>query len=396
MKTAVLLVLLLALSPAAGFRAAAQEAPDVAIAITNPSPSSPSFGDFEVEADVFTTAAVERVDFFVDGKQVGSATQRPYRAKVSLGYENLEHTYRVVAHLAGGATAEEQLTTPAISVDMHMNVELQQLYVTVQRGGDRDLSLGRDDFRVYDNGDRQEIVTFERGEVPITAVVLLDTSESMQGSRLEQAVAGANVFLRGLQGEDLGKVVLFSDRVHQATSFSGDPQVLTAALTNARAVGGTAVNDHLYLALKSLEAQPGRPVVVLFSDGTDAHSALPMEEVLWKAGRSQALIYWIHLQGEGKSSTDTISTAWRDGDGNKEEVEQLRRAVNRSGGTIHTIERPEELSGAFREILAELREQYVLGYYPSSSKSDGSWHDVRVTVDSLTARARHRGGYVDD
>jgi len=374
----------------------AQQAPaDIAVGITNPRADSPSFGEFEIEAEVYATEAIARVDFYVDGKLVGSSTKRPFRARVDVGYENLEHRYRAVAHGVSGATGEETLLTPAIAVSMEMDVELQQLYVTVQRGGRRDLSLAREDFRVLDGGEPQQIVTFERGEVPITAVVLLDTSESMLGNRLTHALEGAEVFVRGLAAEDLGMVLLFSDRLQRATPFSNEPRVLTAALGDARAEGGTAVNDHLYLALKRLEAQPGRPVVVLFSDGTDAHSTLPMESVLWKAGRSQALIYWILLEGEGHTSTDTISTAWRDGDANKEEVELLRRAVERSGGEVYAITRPEELAGTFRNILAELREQYVIGYYPSNTRSDGSWHEVKVDG-PLGLRIRHRGGYVDD
>lgn len=370
-------------------------AADIAIAITNPSAASPSYGEFEVEAEVYTAEAITRVDFYLDGKLVGSDTQRPYRAKVDVGYENVRHEYRVVAHTAGGERAEELLVTEALAVDDEMNVQLQQLYVTVQRGRNRDLSLSRGDFRVVDDGQRQEIVTFERGEVPITAIVLLDTSESMVGNRLTHAVQGAEVFVKGLQAEDLGMVLLFSDRLQGGTPFSGEPQVLTAALQSARAEGGTAVNDHLYLALKRLEAQPGRPVIVLFSDGTDAHSILPMEQVLWKAGRSQALIYWIRLEAEGASSTDTISTAWRDGDTSKTEAEQLQKAVERSGGEIYSIQRSEDLAGAFRNILAELREQYVLGYYPNTSRGDGSWHEVKVNG-PLGLRVRHRGGYVDD
>lgn len=385
-----LLLVALALGPAG----ASADSP-IAVAITNPAPDTPSFGSFEVEAEVYSQEPIQKVEFYVDGRLVGTSGKRPYRVKVDLGYENLEHTYRVVAHGASGATGEEVLVTPAISVEMQMNVELQQLYVTVNRGQGRALDLGRGDFRVLDDGQPQELVTFERGEVPLTSVVLLDVSESMQGTRLQKALEGARVFIDGLQELDQGMVMLFSDHLLRSTPFSSDSQVLGGVLENVAATGGTALNDHLYLALKRLETQPGRPVVVLFSDGTDAHSALPMEEVLWKVNRSQALLYWILLEGEGRSGGDTISTAWRDGDANKRELELLRKAVNQSGGQIYSIARPDELVGAFRDILAELREQYVLGYYPSNSRGDGSWHKVKVEVKPFGLRVRHRGGYVD-
>ena len=81
-----------------------------------------------------------------------------------------------------------------------------------------------------------------------------------------------------------------------ASDFTGDQETLRAALSEVDASGGTSINDHLFLALKRLETNQGRSVVVLFSDGADVHSALSMAEVLEKVRRSQSLIYWIYLR----------------------------------------------------------------------------------------------------
>jgi Ca-activated chloride channel family protein len=374
---------------------AAESSNEVAIAITNPVAGETSYGEFELEARVFTEEVLAKVEFWVDGKKVGVATERPYRVRVDVGYENQEHTYKVVATTAAGKVKEEILVTPAISVDMELDLNLQQLYVTVARGRERTLDLNRSDFTVYDGDQREKIVTFERGEVPITAVVLLDSSESMVGGRLEKALAGARTFVSGLQELDQSRLLLFSDQVLVSTEFSNDADAVLASLEGVSASGGTAVNDHLYMALKQLETQPGRPVVVLFSDGTDAHSVMSMRDVLWKARRSQALVYWVRLEGPATSG-DTISTAWRNGDASKEEANLLDKVVNESGGSTYTIRQPEELASAFGDILAELREQYVIGYYPSESKHDGSWRKVRVAVDRGGVRVRHREGYVDE
>ena len=96
--------------------------------------------------------------------------------------------------------------------------------------------------------------------------------------------------------------------------------------------GGTALNDHLYLALKLLDSRQGRRVVVLFTDGADLHSLLSMRDVLWKAQRSQAVIYWIFLREEQKSGPPQFATALRGFEDNLEEFRLLRRAVNQSGG----------------------------------------------------------------
>lgn len=387
--TAAALLLALAATPAfAGS--------SIAVAITNPPPSEPAFGEMDLEAQVYAEEEVLTVEFYLDGELAGRDDQSPYRVRVDLGYDNQSHEIRVVAHGVTGAVGEETLTTVPLAVEQKLDLDLHQLYVTVKRGGSRALDLNRSDFTVYEDGVRQDLVTFERGEVPITAVLLLDSSESMRDGRLHNAIAGARAFVSGLEGLDQGMVVLFSDRLLRSTPFTDDPAALAAVTEGAMPEGGTALNDHLYLALKKLETRPGRPVVVVFSDGTDAHSVLPMEEVLWKTRRSQALVYWVLLEADHDTFGDTITTAWRDAEGNRREVDLLRKVVNDSGGEIYRISDPGNLEGAFRAILSELRDQYVLGYYSSSPHKDGSWRKVRVDVAGLGLRARHRGGYVDD
>lgn len=366
------------------------------VTITNPKASEASYGEFEVAVVVAAAEPIKAVEFYVDGQLAGTVTNPPYKMKVNVGWENQEHRYRVVAVAASGTRTESSLTTVAVKVDATIEVELKQLYVTVSDGGKRVLDLPRKAFEILDQGKRQDLVTFEKGDVPLTAVVLLDSSESMKGVRLEKALEGARVFVDGLKGLDQGMVVLFADRLIRASEFSSVSAEVAQSLAGVHAEGGSAINDHLYLALKRLEAQPGRPVIVLLSDGVDVHSTLPMEEVVWKASRSQALIYWIQLTDEGKASGDTISTAWRNGDQSKREFEQLSQAVNTSGGEIIPIAKPEQFLGAFTTILEDLRSQYVLGYYPSDAMGDGSWRKVKVSVDKFGYRVRHRGGYVDN
>ena len=159
------------------------------------------------------------------------------------------------------------------------------------------------------------------------------------------------------------------------------------------ASGGTAINDHLYLALKGIDSQQGRQVVVLLSDGVDVESVLDMADVAWKSGRMQSLIYWIRPMG-GTDLNQGFCSVWRDPKAHRREIEDLERVVLSSGGRIREIGHIDDAAVAFREILQELREQYVLGYYPSNNRNDGAWHTVKVRSDGVRVRAR--GGYFDD
>ena len=354
------------------------------------------FGDVDFEASVQSDEAVAGVEFYLDGRKVVEFISPPYRMLLDVGFDNVEHEFRVVAHTASGETATAVMVTTALKVDEMVAVDLQQLYVTVSAGGRRVLDLDRSDFRITDNGERQEMVTFERGDVPITASLLLDSSLSMgKGDRLEAALQGARVFLHGMKSLDRAQVILFSDRLLRRTTFGDDRKVLAEALDEVHAAGGTAINDHLFLALAGLEREQGRRVVVLFSDGEDVHSVLAMRDVLQKARASQALIYWIFLREAGSDEDRTYTTSWRDVEANLEEAKLLRQAVRESGGRIEVVEDPAVLDEAFAGILAELREQYVFGYYPSEDRGDGQWHEVKVRVDRSGVSVRARQGYVD-
>ena len=278
-----------------------------------------------------------------------------------------------------------------------MEVRLRQLYVTVTRSSSADsarvLDLEQGDFEVYDNGKRQEIADFGKGEVPLTTVLLLDTSESMQGERLEAARRGASVFLAGMRQDDEASLVLFSDRLLRATKFTGDRAELEQALAETEASGGTAVNDFLYMSLKLLDARIGRRAIILLSDGFDVHSVLPIDDVLWKARTSQSIIYWIQLDERQKETS--FSSAWRDHVGNDHEYKDLKKTVLESGGRILKIDKASQLENAFANVLRELREQYVLGYYPTDSKKDGKWHPIKVDVKRSGIKVRVREGYVD-
>ncbi len=352
-------------------------------------------GLVEVVATAVSDEPVRHVDFLVDGKSEMRVTSPPYQALVDVGQDNVEHVFEVVLETVSGSQARGRITTPKLRVDELVDIELQQLYVTVTEGGRRRLDLERGDFRVLDEGTPQKIVTFERGDVPLTAVLLLDSSLSMTGERLDGALEGARVFLNGMRELDEVSVMLFSDQLLRATGFEDSAAELAPALEDVVAAGGTALTDHLFLALQQVERQQGRRVLVVFSDGADVHSVLGMDDVLEKARRSASLIYWIYLtHAPDPEAIPTYTSSWRDVDGNRTEFRRLRRAVDESGGRIQIVQDPDELAGAFGEILAELRGQYVIGYYPSERRNDGSWHNVRVRVDG-GASVRTRAGYTD-
>jgi Ca-activated chloride channel family protein len=356
-------------------------------------------GEIVLEAEVLAMEPIRDVVFFVDGRPVGQLTSAPYRMRHDLGEENRPHTFEVVATDITGRQARHRVMSTPVPVGDEYEVELQQLYVTVTRDGKRVLDLEQDDFTILDEGKAEELVTFARGNVPFTAVLLIDSSASMYGSKLEAAQAGATAFIRGMHELDQGKVIVYSDVVQNATSFSGLQEVLIAGLIGATGQGGTAVNDNLYAALKLLESRQGRRLVVLLSDGIDTHSVLDGVDVLDHARRSQAMVYWMRLLKADESADSVeehdMASAWRTPADYRRQTASLVELVELSGGRIIPARTPNEIEEVFTEILLELREQYALGYYPTGQRNDGSWRRVKVKIDRKGVKVRTHAGYID-
>ncbi|MEE8523580.1 MAG: VWA domain-containing protein [Thermoanaerobaculia bacterium] len=372
---------------------AAGAASAIDVTIVDPSPGEVVFGDVEIEAEVYSEAGIRQVEVFVDGRFVGAREEPPWRFRADVGEANAEHRFEVVAEGLDGSRDSALLVSPRFEVDAEIDLELQQLYVTVTRGDGRVLDLGVGDFAVVDQRQEQQLVTFEGGDVPLVALLLVDASNSMRGDRLAAAVAGAEAFIAGMNALDQAKLLMFSDRVRHSTPFTNFAEVLETGLAGVQAAGNTALNDHLYLALQQLDQRQGRRVVVLLSDGIDVASVLRASEVLRAARRSQALIYWLRLGS--LDARGGHSSAWRDARGHRREYEVLTRTVEQSGGRILTLGHVDETAAAFARVLEELHEQYVLGYYPTVNRGDGRWHEVEVRVRGRGLRVRTREGYFD-
>lgn len=364
----------------------------IVVSFESPRPEQPVFGTVEIRANVVSEEAVDHVELRVDGEPVRVLSGGPpYSAVVDVGEANVDRRFEAIARGRWGGVGSAIMQTHSLTIIDQVEVSLKQLFVTVTRDGDPTLELGRDSFTVYDSGRRQDLVTFERGDVPIAAVLLVDASESMRGEPLLAALDGSRSFLERLTPLDEAMVMLFSDRALAATGFSSRPEVLMAELDGVEASGGTALNDHLYASLRLLDERRGRRVVVLISDGADVLSALGMDEVAWKVRRGDALIYWIRLAGERPS----FSSSWRNFAQNAVEWTGLESTVLESGGRILTLDGIGQIDAALDSIMSELRDQYVLGYYPSQRRRDGAWRRVRVKVEDRQAKVRFRAGYVD-
>jgi Ca-activated chloride channel family protein len=374
-------------------------AQDIWVTIVEPKEGDFVIGMIEIVVEVVSRAEIAEVEFQLDGRPFGTLAMEPFRMQVDLGGENAPHNFSVVALDVEGNRATHTVNTQPVPISGDYEVELQQLYVSVTRESERVLDVEQEQFVVVDEGDVQEVVTFARGDIPFTAVLLIDASASMFGDKIESAVAGAASFIHGMRELDQAQVIVFSDQLLSTTPITDARAVLTAGLSGTEARGGTALQDHLFVALELIAQRQGRRVMILLSDGVDTHSVVQMAQVFDVARKSNALIYWIRISGgnddQGSITGLRLSSAWKNSAQYHEQLELLTQVVDESGGRILEVGAPEEIQPVFIDILKELREQYVLGYYPNNRQNDGRWHKVRVEVASENLEVRAPKGYVD-
>ena len=101
-------------------------------------------------------------------------------------------------------------------------------------------------------------------------------------------------------------------------------------------------------------------------------------------------MYWIRLE-----ASSSQRSSWRSVMEHEQEFEDLRSTVTESGGRVETIQRIEDVERAFQSILEDLRNQYVIGYYPSASTGGDAWHKILVRVRDSSLDVRTRGGYLE-
>jgi Ca-activated chloride channel family protein len=251
-------------------------------------------------------------------------------------------------------------------------------------------SLGQRDFAVFEDGIRQELSLFTQENLPISLVLMIDVSASME-EKLGTAQAAAIRFTRTLREQDLAQVVQFNDRSTTLQPFTNDLTALETAIRRTETSGPTALHNALYVALKDLTkdkrgAELRRRAVVLLSDGEDTASLVSDDQVLELAKKSEINIYAISLRPSRASDRQRQAFS---------QAEYLVNALAReTGGRAFFPSSIGELESVYDRIAEELRTLYSVGYVSSNVRRDGKWRRIVVRVpDREGLTVRHKLGY---
>lgn len=272
-----------------------------------------------------------------------------------------------------------------------VEVRLVRILATVKNvAGELVGALEKDDFTVLDEGVTQQIAVFERRtEQPLSVALLLDTSLST-AIELRYEVDSIRKFLRAFFAEgnpqDAVALYTFNYEVTRRVAFTRRAEAFEAALRKLKPEGGTSLYDAIYLACQELEDREGRRVLVVVTDGGDTTSAKDYHEALKAAHMADAVIYPI-----------LVMPIRSDAGRNIRGENALTGLALATGGRVFAPSVGAPLDEAFREILRELRTQYLLGYYPRGvPRTKDGFHRIEVRVRRPGLQVSARSGYYEE
>lgn len=282
----------------------------------------------------------------------------------------------VILAIATGAASAQSTNDDVIRIESSVVV----VNATVaDRMGNVVPGLKKQQFRIFEDGAEQSIGTFAAEETPFAAVVLIDTSGSME-SRLGIARSAAIEFLYGLRPDDNCAVHQFSSKVELVQDFSNSRDIRESVF-DIKAKGMTVLNDAVYMAAKALEGRPEkRRAIIVLSDGEDTMSRRSASKALDAALAVDANIYTVDMAG--------LDSGQQPGHIQNQAV--LKRFAEKTGGRFIATPNGVAMRETLRDIVQELGGQYTLTYESRNHAKDGKWRsiEVRVTKPNLTIRTR--------
>jgi Ca-activated chloride channel family protein len=291
----------------------------------------------------------------------------------------------VVAVLALTRSAPVDAQAPPQVKPFTLEVEVDVVSVTAvvfDKKGRFIRGLGPEDVELYEDGVRQDVDYFreassdEAERVPLTVVLVLDTSGSMNESMrfLQEAVLN---FVYKLEAVDTAMVVSFNDSVKGSAEFTGDIDRLERIVDGLQAWGGTSLYDAIHYSLNRIRDAAGRKAIIVFSDGADTTSTLRDRDVVDYARAVEATVYCIGFKGAGPGGSPKGF---------------LKKISKETGGQFFSPGDVGDLIQVFNEISDELKNHYLLAYTPRR-EADGSWREIELKVDRPGAEVRVRKGY---
>jgi Ca-activated chloride channel family protein len=245
-------------------------------------------------------------------------------------------------------------------------------------------NLDRSAFTVYEDGRPQTITSFRHEDIPVAMGIVIDNSGSMREKRRKVNAAALNL-VRSSNPSDEVCIVNFNDEYYLDQDFTSNIKKLKEGLEKIESRGGTALYDAVVATADHLKknAKLDKKVIFVVTDGEDNASTESLEQAIRR------------LQAENGPTVYSIGIL-----GEEEHPRRAKRALQimseRTGGIAFFPKTLDEVDEISRTIAHDIRNQYTIGYKPSTPKNQGGYRQVKVEAHSRSygkLTVRTKSGY---
>ena len=278
-----------------------------------------------------------------------------------------------IAAFGQGAAGTKPDSQQSTGLTLRVDSTLVQIPVAVTDSLNRFvLGLQKEDFHLFEDGVEQNVAHFSGEDAPLSVGLVFDESASMD-YKLRTSQAAVAQFLKSMNADDETSLVEFSDTAKLSVGFTTHTGEIQDALKRAQPGGLTAMLDAINLALHEMKtARNSRKAIVIISDGGDNHSKYTAAEIESLVREADVQIY---AMGVFEPSLSFGLTP--------EEIsgpKLLSEIATQTGGRAFSAALMGDLPSVAARIAIELRNQYVLGYYPKNQTKDGKYRHVEVKL----------------
>jgi Ca-activated chloride channel family protein len=278
-------------------------------------------------------------------------------------------------------------------------VDVVRVDVSVTHGGAPVQGLRAENFQLTDNGVAQKVESVSLESVPLSVMLVLDTSGSVAGEELAHLIEAGQQLVRALRPDDHAGLITFSERVLVNVPLMSDHASVDRALARLGGLGATSMNDAIHVAMSLRSTDVSRPVIIVFSDGNDNLSWESAASLVEEAKKVAVVIHAIELRvGESPTGMRAIPNAGRPisptllSQDFVNGTPVLQALTLQAGGRVWSAKSPRDLKPLFTQALEEMRARYLLTYSPNDPPKEG-YHTLKVTLKNARGDVTARPGY---
>lgn len=251
--------------------------------------------------------------------------------------------------------------------------------------------LNKNNFEVYEDGKRQEIINFiAPSQLPLNIAMMIDTSSSVKLKLPFEKDAGEDFVTTVTTFRRRDQVLLasFDSGIELHQDFTDNLELLIRAIRKLKAGGFTKLYDGVYRVveekLATLSGDDSRRIIVVLSDGEDTASEHTLRETIEIAQANNVTIFGISTKNFKGIDSGSVENS---------DDKDLRKLCEATGGQIFLPSQKADLFRAFTQVAMDLRQEYVIFYKPVNQETTGKAREIKVKLISADGRLYHKEGY---